>query len=29
MIVFGFVSLVLGVWVVDNGGQLDGITVGR
>ena len=29
MTVFGFVLLVLGVWVVDDSGRLDGITVGR
>ena len=29
MTVFGFVSLVLGVWVVDDGGRLDEITVVR
>ena len=29
MTVFGFVSSVLGVGVVDDGGRLDGITVGR
>ena len=28
MTVFGFVSSFLGVWV-DDGGRLDGITVGR
>ena len=29
MTIFGFVSLVLGVWDVDDGGRLDGITVGN
>ena len=29
MTVFWFVSLVLGVWVVDNGGRLDEITMGK
>ena len=29
MMVFGFVSSVLGVWVIDDGGRLDGITMGR
>ena len=29
MTIFGFVSLVLGVWVVDDGGRLDGITMGK